>query len=573
MTAVESSRAVDRLRRYAASHRAWTRGDVLAAIGPACGSCLSALVARGEIVSPGRGVYALPGVHDEDPTLTAALARAGSYLYPKERRIASMLPVERRAMSDLRSAGERTQLRDSVIAYMATKRVATTTEVREALGSAGASKLAELTDQGVLQRIATGVYAGADVDPSEPEVDAALSAQSAVESRIVSDIDAAVASHMATSERIPAELAGKATLRYWEAGALPTGRPPIRRVYIEIPNYPIIFGQNSNRKVDGQGGSITWGSSSPRLGPVQAQALARKVFDPVPTHFHQLVALIPSEGEATVALTVRNDAHSNLDPQDDPAPVTIDERHPLPCAYVVKDTSSLDPARLQHPLPEKVRLLVDHREPASIITALRRVENLEVLRTELPVGDYMVEGRIVIERKSNDDFHASLKEGANHLMKQVERMAETGLHRVLIVEGGLYARRQFILNRLVSTESYIQHVHGIHIKPTMNRQHSIYAIVQAIKHTIFGMFSDVHGPDPLDKREIASDPSRTVRMLLSHLQGVSEERVNALCEHFGTFAAIVAADVEHLREVKGIGPKTAAQIHDVFHHRIAAATR
>jgi ERCC4-type nuclease len=306
---------------------------------------------------------------------------------------------------------------------------------------------------------------------------------------------------------------------------------------------------------------------------VQAQALARKVFDPLPVHFHELRALVPDDAETSVALTIRNDAHSDLDPRDDPTPVTIDERHPLPCAYVVKDTSTLDPARLQHPLPEPVRLLVDHREPASIITALRRVTNLEVARTELPVGDYMVEGRIVIERKSNDDFHASLKEGANHLMKQVERMAETGLHRVLVVEGGLYARRQFILNRLVSTESYIQHVHGIHIMPTMNRQHSVYAIVQAIKHTIFGMFSDVHSPDPLDKREIANDPSRTVRMLLSHLQGVSEERVNALCDHFGTFAAIAAADVEHLREVRGIGPKTAAQIHEVFHHRISASPR
>lgn len=567
----QPSRAVDRVRRYAAAHRAWTRSDVTSDLGAACASSMASLVARGEIVSPGRGVYALPGIHDEDPVLVNALKRAGSKLYPKEKRIAAMLPVERRAMADLRAAGERTKLRDSIAAWMQVRRVATTTEVREALGSSGASKLAELAESGILRRIATGVYAVADVDPAGPEAAAALATQAAAESAIVASIDAAVADHLGTTERIPPELAGRAVLRYWEAGGLIGDRPPIRRVYVEIPNYPTIYAQMSSRKVDGRGGTIAWGSASDRIGPVQAQALARKVFDPVPVYFHDLKAMVPEKGETSVPLTIRNDAHADLDPKDDPAPVTVEERHPLPCAYVVKDTASLDPARLQHPLPEPVRLLVDHREPASIITALRRVHNLEIVRTELPVGDYLVEGRIVIERKSNDDFHASLKEGANHLMKQVERMAETGLHRVLVVEGGLYARRQFILNRLVSTESYIQHVHGIHIMPTMNRQHSLYAIVQAVKHTLFGMFSDVHGPDPLDKREIASDPSRTVRMLLSHLQGVSDERVNALCDHFGTFAAIAAADVEHLREVRGIGPKTAQQIHEVFHHRISAS--
>ena len=559
---------VDRVREWALSRRAWTRAEMVDAIGAPAASSLAGLVARGEIVSPGRGVYALPGVHDEDPDLQSALARGGSALYPVERRIASMTPVERRAAADLRSAGERSRLRETVLAFFAARRVATVPQVREALGSSGAAKLAELAERAQLRRIATGVYAAADVDPDGPEAAAALADAAARDRAVVAAIDAAVADGP-PPQRTPPEFAGRAVLRYWEAPG-DESRPAIRRVYVEIPNYPVVFGQSSRRRHEGRGGTIAWGSSSPRIGPVQAAALARKVFDPVPVFFQDLRMLVPDGEEASVPLTRRNDAHADMDPADDPAPVSIDERHPLPCAYVVADTRSLDPSRLQHPLPQTVRLLVDHREPASIITELRRVANLDVVRTELEVGDYLVEGRMVVERKSNDDFHQSLAEGANHLMKQVERMSATGLHRVLLVEGGTYARRQFFLNRLVSTESYIRHVHGIHVVPTMNRQHSVYAIVQAIKHQMFGMFSDVHAPDPIDKREIAEDPSRTVRLLLTHLKGISVERADALVDHFGTLGAVAAASIDELREVRGFGPRTASDVHRVFHHRVSA---
>lgn len=555
-----------RIRELALEAGVFTRADVSHRLGARAPSALAPLVARGELVNPARGVYTLPGIHDDDPRLAAALRRASATLYPPERRIAAMTPVERAARSAIATRIQSERPRLALAEWMKQRRIASVPDVRAELGSDAASRLAPLAEQGVLRRIATGVYAHADVDPDGPEVKAMLAERARSDAAVTAAIDGARAAFK-ERQHDPA-LAGKAVLRLWNPPRVDGDRPPVSRVYIEIPGYPPFFGQKSSRKLDGRGGTIAWNSAHAGIGPVEAAALARKVFDPVPDFFVDLAQKVPDGRASVVPLTIRNDAHADVDPVDDPAPVSPEMRHLLPCAYVVSDTDRLDPASLKHPLPQPVLLHVDHREPSSIITALRRVPNLDVVRTELPVGDYVVEGRIVIERKSADDFDASIGDGAARLMGQAEAMAATGLHRILLVEGGPYAKRHYVLNRLASTLSYLQNIHGIHVTPTMNMRHSVYMIVQSIKHHLFGMFSDARTPDPIDKREMASDPSVLARFLLGHLNGVSEERVRALVNHFGSLRAIANADERQLREVKGIGPKVAGHIATVFGHDI-----
>jgi ERCC4-type nuclease len=569
----ERSSLVDRVRRLAAELVVWTRDDVRDALGAKAATSLSSLAARGEIYSPGRKVYTLPGIHDEDPRVVEALARAGSRLHPIGKRIAQGAPIERRERIRISERAAKEAPSEALVEHVRERLVVTVPEVRDAFGSVGASRLAEMARQGRLNRIASGIYSVPEIEAGSEEAKAAVARLAVQEASAVAEIDAALADGPETyappaGQSAAPEHARTAILTYWETG---TGgdpqhadKPPIRRVYIEIPGYPSFFGQRSSRKLDGRSGTITWGSASPKLGPMGAKMLARRTFNPVPDFFWDLEAMVPDHQPTERRLAIRADVHSDLDPANDPAPTSVEQMHMLPCAYVRSDTAALDPSRLQHPLPEPVTLLVDHREPPSIITALRRVKNLQVMRTELAVGDYQVEGRIVFERKSNDDFHNSLADKGAHLMKQAEAMAATGMHRVLLIEGGAYARRQFVLNRLASTLSYLQNVHGIHVTPTMNQQHSVYAIVQAVKHHLFGMSTEIVQPDPIDKREAAVDPTRLARLLLRHFQGVSEERANALAAHFGTFAAIAVATEEQLREVKGIGRNTAAGMHAAF---------
>lgn len=50
--------------------------------------------------------------------------------------------------------------------------------------------------------------------------------------------------------------------------------------------------------------------------------------------------------------------------------------------------------------PQPVEIEVDHREPEEIDTYLAQVENVVVTRKHLPLGDFLINGHIVVERKS-----------------------------------------------------------------------------------------------------------------------------------------------------------------------------
>src|SRR3546814_7281646 len=67
-------------------------------------------------------------------------------------------------------------------------------------------------------------------------------------------------------------------------------------------------------------------------------------------------------------------------------------------------TAPLDPARLSVPIPEPVILKVAHTEPDEILSLLALVHNLHVIRADIPVGDYVVDDKLIIERKTTEDL-------------------------------------------------------------------------------------------------------------------------------------------------------------------------
>jgi ERCC4-type nuclease len=453
-----------------------------------------------------------------------------------------------------------------------------------AMGPKAASILPRLVAEGHLINTGKGIFALAHIRECDPRMIAALDRQEAsrpsrsrvtkakapaseaeIEAAVVAAIDRARAEFEQTASD-PA-LASKAILRLWQRDAKTAERRGIARVYIEITGYPAFYGQMVAPRGDGSG-DIAWDSINGAIGPVEARALARKVFDPVPVFFRDLAAHVPNGLANILPLVSVANAHEDLDVLADPAPVSPELRHMLPCAYVVSDTERLDPSSLKHPLPEQVRLLVDRREPAAIITALRRVPNLLVELADLQAASFIVPDRLVIARRTNEAFNASLANGAKELIADAEALSATGMHRIMLIEGGPYSQRTFVLNRLASTLSYLSNCHHVHLTPTMNAKHSAYVTVQAIKHSLFGMFTSLQGMDPIDKREATQDPSLLARALIGNLKGVSNERVNALVGHFGTLKAIAAANVEELCKVPGIGKKTASHIAEVFGHSI-----
>ena len=70
--------------------------------------------------------------------------------------------------------------------------------------------------------------------------------------------------------------------------------------------------------------------------------------------------------------------------------------------------------------PRRLRIICDDRERGSeVIAELRKLPCTDVVICRMQVGDYLIDGRVLVERKTVHDFVVSLKDG--RLFRQVCR--------------------------------------------------------------------------------------------------------------------------------------------------------
>src|SRR6516225_1183379 len=86
------------------------------------------------------------------------------------------------------------------------------------------------------------------------------------------------------------------------------------------------------------------------------------------------------------------------------------------------------------PHVENVLILVDDRErPSGVAEELEKLSGVLVRIEHLAVGDYNIDGSVLIERKSAKDFAQSLMDG--RLFCQAKQMADSPLRTAYILEG------------------------------------------------------------------------------------------------------------------------------------------
>ena len=162
-----------------------------------------------------------------------------------------------------------------------------------------------------------------------------------------------------------------------------------------------------------------------------------------------------------------------------------------PSEWTTADTYSLDPNRWKDPLPERTRLLVDHREPREMLDFFERVENLEVEVVSLQTGDFVIPDRLVIERKTAPDLVRSVVDEDKRVFYQTERMANSDLPGVLLLEGNIYEQTGMRLNAITGTLSFISAIQGTSIIPTISPLHSADMVVKLARHSIYGLGYDL----------------------------------------------------------------------------------
>jgi DNA excision repair protein ERCC-4 len=210
---------------------------------------------------------------------------------------------------------------------------------------------------------------------------------------------------------------------------------------------------------------------------------------------------------------------------------------------------------------QTVEIVVDDRErPSGVIAELEKAGKTIVKVERLPVGDYCVDGAVIIERKTAADFAQSLMDG--RLFSQAGRMASSPFRPAHIIEGtttewgGLGVLREALQGALVTLMLIFDVPVFRSTEPAETARLIYYIGSQMVR------LRDP-GYTPYRQAKAKRRKTRQLRVLQS-LPGVGADRAKKLLERFGTVRACIAATPAELCEVEGIGSKTAAAIDQVI---------
>ncbi len=207
-----------------------------------------------------------------------------------------------------------------------------------------------------------------------------------------------------------------------------------------------------------------------------------------------------------------------------------------------------------------VEIVADDRERDSgIAERLAELPGLQVTRRRLALGDYLVAGRVVIERKTLADLALSIADG--RLFRQAIRMTRSIYRPLLLIEGrpaepGMPGvSRAAIQGAILSLAMFL----NIPCLRSLDASESAALIRFAANQLGRRMGRGVarHGWRPAGRR------ARRL-FVLQGLPGIGPARADRLLETFGSIARVAQADAAALAAVPGIGDKTAAAIRNLL---------
>jgi Fanconi anemia group M protein len=203
------------------------------------------------------------------------------------------------------------------------------------------------------------------------------------------------------------------------------------------------------------------------------------------------------------------------------------------------------------------RIIVDSRESRSGLAQELQALGAEIQSEELEVGDYVLCSGLAVERKTATDFVASILD--RRIFEQVELLKTTYARPYVVVEGDVYNTRSNIeQGALMGAMSYISVLKGVAILETRNTRQTAQLLL-TMCHAVEGLGYEValRGAKPKDR-------FCQSQFLVEGLPSVGPSAAKKLLAHFGSAHAVLSATKEDLRNVGGIGPKTADVIREVL---------
>jgi ERCC4-type nuclease len=205
-----------------------------------------------------------------------------------------------------------------------------------------------------------------------------------------------------------------------------------------------------------------------------------------------------------------------------------------------------------------IHVVADHREAdGAAVANLQLMSNIDFHFAQLEAGDYLIDDRLLFERKTLLDFTESVKDG--RLFRQALALVnlEGSIRGALILEGTAAdlarsgMRREALQGALITVSLFF----GLPVLRAADGAETARLMVYAARQAreIASGALPRRGRRPKGKR-------KTQLAILQSLPGVGPERAERLLQTFGSVEAVFAADQQSLERIPGLGARTAKAI-------------
>ncbi len=211
-----------------------------------------------------------------------------------------------------------------------------------------------------------------------------------------------------------------------------------------------------------------------------------------------------------------------------------------------------------------MHITIDHRENCNEAVAYLKIANIDYSIEQLKFGDYILNHRIVFERKTLTDFIQSIKDG--RLFRQVYQRLNLDNPYIIILEGntssvqGSKMSRESIQGAMVHLAVFM----GIPILRSKNYTETLKLMIMAGKQEL--------RYDAVNKKQVYLRQPKSLKTiakiqkirLLQSLPGIGKTRAIDMLTEFGSIKNVLSASEKDLCKVPGIGKKTAFEIRKIL---------
>jgi ERCC4-type nuclease len=213
---------------------------------------------------------------------------------------------------------------------------------------------------------------------------------------------------------------------------------------------------------------------------------------------------------------------------------------------------------------KRVEIIADHRERGSRTFEWLKTFDADIKEEQLDVADYIVSGRIGIERKTVDDFLTSFF--SQRLFDQLEKLTSSFEKPLLIIEGNpmhLFESRNVHPNSIHGVLSAITLDYGVPILWSHAPK------VTASQIYWIGHREQIKKNDKLQARVCKKKKSSGdyQEFIVSGLPNINSKLSRRLLEEFGTVRKVFSAKEDRLMKVEGIGKKKARGIFCILNDK------